>query len=235
MLAIQHLTKRYDDTLANDDISLELPSGEIAALLGPNGAGKSTTIKCTAGLLRHSGDITIDGFSHRSVEAKARLGYVPELPALYDLLSVEEHMEFIARAYRLKDWQARADVLLQRMELDDKRKKMGKELSKGMQQKVSICCALLPRPRVLLLDEPLVGLDPHAIKELKAMLAEERQDGCTLLLSTHILDSVQEIWDRVCIMMNGRVVSIHKRDDMVDAQETLEDIFFRITEHHTEV
>ena len=169
---VSHLTKKYYRFIANNNLSFIVQDGEIAVLAGPNGAGKSTAIKCIAGLLRFEGEIEIAGYSNKSIEAKRILGYVPEIPAPFELLTVWEHMEFIARAYRLEHWQERAEMLIRRMELDDKRDKMGKELSKGMQQKISICCALLIEPKVVLFDEPFVGLDPHAIKELKAMLFE---------------------------------------------------------------
>ncbi|MDC0700783.1 ATP-binding cassette domain-containing protein, partial [Blautia wexlerae] len=140
------------------------------------------------------------------------------------------HLEFIARAYKVEDWEKRADELLVRMELDDKQKKLGSELSKGMQQKVSICCALLPRPKVLMLDEPLVGLDPHAIKELKQMLQDLRAEGCAILVSTHMLDSVEEFWDKALIMMKGRIAAVRTRREMEASDEDLEQLFFSITE-----
>ena len=227
MLTIEHVTKRYGKLLANDDVNLQIEGGRIAVLLGPNGAGKSTLIKSIAGLLRFEGAISISGHDNRSLEAKQALGYVPEMPAVYELLTVREHVEFIARAYQLTDYQAYADELMQRLELSDKADKLGKELSKGMQQKVSVLCALLPKPQVLVLDEPLVGLDPHAIKELKLLVQEERQRGATVLISTHMLDSVEDFWDEAHIMMNGR---IHADMRHGEGEETLESLFFRITE-----
>ena len=167
MLKIEHLTKKYGKVYANNDISFEIPDGSITVLLGPNGAGKSTVIKSVIGFLKYDGIITVDGQYNKSPEAKRLLGYVPELPALYPNLTVGEHLEFVARAYRLKDYKDYKNELLERFELTDKVKKFGDELSKGMQQKLSICCALLPCPKVLLFDEPMIGLDPHAIKELK--------------------------------------------------------------------
>lgn len=230
MLEVHHLTKRYGNLTANDDLSFTVGDGEIAVLCGPNGAGKSTAIKCVAGLLRFQGDILFDGKPNKSVEAKRSFGYIPELPAPIENLTVGEHMEFIARAYRVEHWQPRADELLARMEMDDKRGKLGKELSKGMQQKLSICCALLPSPRTILLDEPLVGLDPHAIKELKAMLGEMRAQGCSVLLSTHMLDSVREFWDKVLIMMKGSIAASRTRGEVAQSGENLEQLFFSITE-----
>ena len=230
MINVSHLTKKYYRFIANNNLSFIVQDGEIVVLAGPNGAGKSTAIKCIAGLLRFEGEIEIAGYSNKSIEAKRILGYVPEIPAPFELLTVWEHMEFIARAYRLEHWQERAEMLIRRMELDDKRDKMGKELSKGMQQKISICCALLIEPKVVLFDEPFVGLDPHAIKELKAMLFELKAKGVTVIISTHMLETVEEFWDKILIMMNGRVEAERERRFVEQSGENLEELFFKITE-----
>ena len=132
MLSIINVTKKYKKYAANDKISLSIPEGEIAVLLGPNGAGKSTLIKCICGLLRYDGEITVGGYGNKTVEAKRLLGYVPEMPAVYDLLTVGEHLEFILRAYKLTD-DGYGDRLLQRFELLSKKNTLAKELSKGMQ------------------------------------------------------------------------------------------------------
>lgn len=229
MLDVQDVSKSYGKVKANDHVSLTVGSGEIAILLGPNGAGKSTLIKCITGLLRFSGTITIDSYPNKSLEAKRRLGYVPETPALYDLLTVAEHLEFIQRAYRAPD-EGLARTLLERFELWDKRNKLGKELSKGMQQKLSICCALLPRPQVIVFDEPLVGLDPHAIKELKQMFQELKAQGCALLISTHMIDSVENNWDVAHIMVNGTFAATRTHLEESAQAQTLEELFFKITE-----
>lgn len=230
MLSVSRLTKSYRKNLANQDIDFVVEPGEITVLLGPNGAGKSTTIKCIAGLLRFQGEIWICGYPNKSVEAKRELGYIPEIPAPFEMLTVEEHLEFIARAYRLNNWKEEAESLLQRLELEDKRNKLGKELSKGMQQKLSICCALLPNPKVLLFDEPFVGLDPHAIKELKMIIQERKWQGASILISTHMLDSVDEFWDKTLIMVNGHVAAVRSRQEVEASGENLSDLFFSITE-----
>lgn len=230
MLSVSRLTKSYGKNLANQDIDFVVEPGEITVLLGPNGAGRSTTIKCIAGLLRFQGEIWICGYPNKSVEAKRELGYIPEIPAPFEMLTVEEHLEFIARAYRLNNWKEEAESLLQRLELEDKRNKLGKELSKGMQQKLSICCALLPNPKVLLFDEPFVGLDPHAIKELKMIIQERKRQGASILISTHMLDSVDEFWDKTLIMVNGRVAAVRSRQEVEASGENLSDLFFSITE-----
>ena len=227
MLSISGVTKRYGKTLANDNISFAVGDGQIGILLGPNGAGKSTIIKCITGLLRFTGRIEINGYENTSLEAKAQLGYIPEMPAVYDLLTVEEHLEFIRRAYKVED-EAYTNQLLERLELDDKRNKLGKELSKGMQQKLSICCQLVHHPRVIIFDEPMVGLDPHAIKELKEIFRELREDGAALLISTHMIDSVEDYWDAAYIMMHGRLAATKRQGD--GGERSLEEMFFSITE-----
>jgi len=230
MLLVQEVTKKYGKVLANDGVSFETHPGEISILLGPNGAGKSTLIKCIAGLLKFSGRILINGNENKSLQAKRELGYIPEIPAPYEMLTVWEHMEFIARAYSLENWKDKAEHLLQRFEMDDKKKKLGNELSKGMQQKLSICCGLLPEPKVILFDEPMVGIDPHAIKELKKIILEKKDEGAAILISTHMLDSVDEFWDSANIMIGGRIAARRSRRDTASSGEDLEALFFAITE-----
>lgn len=229
MIQVRNVTKKYGSTLANDDISLEAGDGEVTVLLGANGAGKSTLIKCICGLLRFEGTVAVNGYDNHSMEAKKLLGYVPEFPAMYPMLTVEEHIQFIARAYRLKDWPEYAEELMTRFELMDKKNKLGQELSKGMQQKVSICCALLPKPKAIIFDEPFVGLDPHAIRELKLLIAALRNDGNSVIISTHMIDSIEETWDTTHIMKDGKIMESRKRKDLPN-QSSLEALFFSITE-----
>lgn len=224
MLSVKNVTKKYGGLLANDNVTLEVPSGEIAVLLGPNGAGKSTLIKAICGLLRHEGEITLDSMNNKSMEAKSILGYIPEMPAVYDLLTVNEHLQFILRAYKTED-NGMSEVLLKRFELYDKRDKLAKELSKGMQQKLSICCALVHRPKVIVFDEPMVGLDPHAIKQLKEIFTELKNEGASVLISTHMIDCVEDYWDSVYIMVSGQVRA-HRRKG--DGDFSLEQLFFSV-------
>ena len=211
-------------------------SGIIVAsvpMLVPNirrESGKSTIIKCIMGFLKYEGQIRVNGLNNKSVEAKKIMGYVPEIPSLYPNLTVDEHLEFIARAYKLKDYKEEKEALLQRFDLADKKKKFGDELSKGMQQKLSICCGLLPRPKLILFDEPMIGLDPHAIKELKLLFQELRERGCMVLVSTHMIDSIEELWDTTYIMKQGKIASIVERQNLQGSDKSLEDIFFEITE-----
>ncbi len=230
MLSVNNVTKKYGKVIANENISLQIADGQIAVLLGPNGAGKSTIIKSIIGFLKYQGSVTVDGLLNKSIEAKRIMGYIPEIPSLYPNLTVDEHMEFVARAYKLDNYKEYKEELLRRFELDDKKKKFGDELSKGMQQKLSICCGLLPKPKLILFDEPMIGLDPHAIKELKSMLLELKQQGASILVSTHMIDSIEELWDTTYIMMKGRVAAVVERDKIAQGDKSLEDIFFEITE-----
>ena len=231
MLNVSHITKSYGKSLACNDVSFHLEKGGVTVLLGPNGAGKSTLLKCITGFLRYQGDVQIDGIPNKTVAAKRIFGYVPEIPSLYPNLTVDEHIEFLARAYRLTDYRAYADELLARFELTDKKRKFGDELSKGMQQKLNLCLGLLPRPQLLLMDEPMIGLDPHAIKELKEIIAEMREEGKTVLVSTHMIDSIDMLWDRTLIMQGGALRANVTREELAARGEALEDLFFAITEN----
>ena len=230
MLTVSNITKRYGKNLACNDVSFHIDRGSITVLLGPNGAGKSTLLKSITGFLRYNGTVFVNGIPNKTVEAKKVMGYIPEIPSLYPNLTVAEHMEFIARAYKLTDYRDFAEELLDRFELSDKKKKFGDELSKGMQQKLNLCLGLLPRPRLLLMDEPMIGLDPHAIKELKKMIEEMRAEGRTVLVSTHMIDSIDMLWDRTLIMQGGRLVANVTREELEQNGQKLEDLFFSITE-----
>ena len=229
MLKIEGLTKEYGKVKACSDIDLELEDGSVNVLLGPNGAGKSTLMKSVLGLLKYEGKITVSGFENKTPQARTMIGYIPELPALYPNLTIYEHMEFVARVYKLTGYKERINYLLDRFELSDKKKKFGDELSKGMQQKLNICLGLLPDPKLILLDEPMIGLDPYAIKTLKEMIGEMHAGGKTLLISTHIIDSIDMIWDRALIMKDGELKASVLRSDLEAGGQTLEEIFFSLT------
>ena len=234
MLEITNLTKSYKKFDAVKNLNLFIEEGEIGVLAGPNGAGKSTTIKSIAGLLRYKGEIKIGGYSNKSIEGKKLFSYVPELPGLFPLLTVREHIHFMARAYGIKDYEDYAEELFEIFDLSDKTEKFGSELSKGMQQKLSICCALITKPKLILFDEPMIGLDPKAIKKLKDIILELKLQGVSMLVSTHLLSSVEDLWDRIVIMDKGNIVlSKTKKElenELKDSDETLEDIFFKVTE-----
>ncbi len=235
MLRVKGLTKKFGKKVANENVNLSLEAGEIGVLLGPNGAGKSTAIKCILGLLQFDGTVKIGGFPANSSKAKQILGYVPEFPCLYDMLTVREQFEFVVRAYKLDREKSRkyAAELVDRLRLTEVVDTLCKDLSKGMQQKVSIICALLPRPKLLLLDEPMLGLDPHAIKELRIIIQDLADEGVAILISTHMIATVEGIWGKAYIMNKGKVVSCHRKEEMVGMwSESLERIFFAETESY---
>lgn len=227
MLEVINVSKKYGKTLAADSVGFTVPDGRVGILLGPNGAGKSTVIKSIAGLLRYDGRIRIQGLDSGTVAAKRCFAYVPELPYMYEALTVREHLDFIVKAYGAETSEEQITALLERFELADKQEKLGSELSKGMMQKVSICCALAVRPKVILLDEPMVGLDPAAIRELKEVILELRGQGCTVLISTHMLEMVKELWDVTFVMNKGKILGTYARESVGD--EDLEELFFQVT------
>lgn len=227
MLEVKDITKKYGKFLAVDHVSFTVPDGQVGILLGPNGAGKSTVIKSIAGLVRFDGDILVMGERSRTVEGKKKFAYVPEIPNMYEALTVREHIEFIRKAYGVDINNEEIDRLLERFELLDKQDKLGNELSKGMMQKVSICCALVIKPQVILLDEPMVGLDPAAIKELKKVILELRDDGVTVLISTHMLEMVKELWDVTFVMNKGHILGTYTKESL--GNEDLEELFFSVT------
>lgn len=229
MIEIKNLTKKYRQVEAVKRISMEAYDGQITILLGPNGAGKSTTIKSIAGLLKFEGDIFVNGFENHSLEAKRSFGYVPEVSAHYDLLTIDEHLTFIEKAYQIED-QGLKESYLERFELIEHRHKLAKELSKGMSQKLSLVGALIIKPKALLVDEPLIGLDPHSIQQVLEIMLELKAEGCSILLSTHIIDMIDEIWDRAFIMHHGEIKRSIYRDELGDGQ-TLKQLFFEVTGH----
>ena len=234
MIECHDLTKEYGSFKAVDNIDLEAASGEITVLLGPNGAGKSTTIKSIVGLLQFEGKIKICGYANKTENAKRSFGYIPEAPVLYDMLSVDEHVEFIAAAYQIKDYRPLAEKYYELFDLSEKKKTIVKNLSKGMKQKVSMLLALVLSPKVLLVDEPMVGLDPASIEEVLKLLVELKNKGVAMLISTHIIDVIDDIWDKAYIMNKGKIVRTVRRDDL--HEESLKEIFFACTgeqhEHH---
>ena len=228
MIEVSHLTKKYGSFTAVDGIDLCADDGKITILLGPNGAGKSTTIKSITNLLNFDGDIKICGYKNDSLEAKQSFGYIPEAPVLYDLLTIDEHVEFIGRAYKAKDYKELAQKYIQLFHLEEKRKKTVKELSKGMKQKVSMLLALIISPRALLVDEPMVGLDPASIEETLHLFSELKAQGVSILISTHIIDVIDEIWDEAYIMNKGKIVRHVSKAGLQD--ESLKELVFACTD-----
>ena len=227
MLEIQGLSKSYGKNLAVDDVSFTVPDGQVGILLGPNGAGKSTIIKSIAGLLRYKGTIRIQDIPARQLEAKRVFAYVPEIPNMFEALTVREHIEYVRMAYSSGITDEEVEEILKEFEMDDKQDKLGNELSKGMMQKVSICCALAVKPKVILLDEPMVGLDPAAIRTLKEVVQKLSGQGVTVLISTHMLEMVEELWDIMFVMEKGRIKGSYTKEDA--RGRDLDELFFSMT------
>lgn len=234
------LSKVYGDRQAVRKLSFQVHSGELMGLVGPNGAGKTTTIRMLCGVIPPtSGRISISGHpvTGDAIEAKRNLALVPDTPNLFTALTVWEHLELAARLYRLEDgWQTAAEELLERVELIDRRDTVADELSRGMRQKVGICAALLHKPKVLLLDEPLTGLDPRGIRTLHDLIKESAQAGTAVLISTHLLHQLQELCTSYLLIKEGEQVvrgsleTIRQQMPRLRADAGLEEIFFEATE-----
>ncbi|MCX6375148.1 MAG: ABC transporter ATP-binding protein [Armatimonadetes bacterium] len=239
MLSIEGLTKYYGKTLAVADMSFTVADGEIVGLLGPNGAGKTTILRCVAGIVQvNAGRITAGGYDLAKDERRAKnsIAFVPETPNLYDMLTLYEHLRFIAMAYDTLDgFDDRASALLERFDLSEKRNELVLSLSKGMKQKLAVACAFIHNAQVLLLDEPLIGIDPKGARELKDMMLAARDAGCSVLVSTHMLDTAERLCDRILIMDHGRKLvegtlkELHERVHIGESAH-LEDLFLKLTE-----
>jgi ABC-2 type transport system ATP-binding protein len=239
LLEVEQLTKHYGQFRAVDAISMHLQAGEIVGLVGPNGAGKTTALRCCVGILRpSSGHIRVAGHDLQREEqaAKSHMAFVPELPSLYPLLTIAEQIEFIARAYGelLPDFTQRRDDLMQRFDLWPQRHKLCGQLSKGMRQKTAIAAAFLHGAQVVLLDEPLIGVDPTGMRQLKELMLEARTNGGAILVSTHLLDTAERLCDRIIIMQRGRVLAegtLAELRTMLDHghDTSLEQIFTELT------
>ncbi len=219
MIELRHLTKRFGNLLAVDDVSLVVPRGEFFALLGPNAAGKTTTIRMLAGLaLPTAGEVSVARFDVQAqpLEARRRLAYVPDFPFLYDKLTPWEFLRFIGQLFRMDDARVRRQgaALAERFHLGSFLNLPIESLSHGTRQRVAIVSALLHEPEVFVLDEPMVGLDPQHARVLKDMLKEQSQQGVTIFVSTHQLSVAEEMADRIGIMHQGRLVAVGSRDEL---------------------
>ncbi|HAZ21440.1 MAG TPA: 3-dehydroquinate dehydratase [Firmicutes bacterium] len=239
MLEINGLSKSYADSKvkAVDNLNLSVKPGEIFGFLGPNGAGKTTTIKLAVGLLNpDSGTIKINGFDNQTVtlEAKKQIGYVPDNPDLYDRLTGLEYLNFIADVYEVNENVRRTNITryLEMFELTGAVKDLIKSYSHGMKQKLALTSALLHEPNVLILDEPMVGLDPKSAHLFKEVLRDHCDKGKAVFFSTHILDVAERLCDRVGIISHGKLIACGTLDQLRkgDSKETLEQIFLELTE-----
>jgi ABC-2 type transport system ATP-binding protein len=211
VLTASHLTRRFGDRLALDDLSIDLGGGEIFALLGPNGAGKTTTLRLLAGLISPtSGKVLVDGEAMTPASAsrlRARIGFLTEAPGLWDSLSVRQNLLVYARLYGLESPARAVDEVLRLFEITDRGNDRAAELSKGLKQRVALARSLLHNPRIVLLDEPTSGLDPESAREVRELIVGLRDQGRTVMLCTHNLDEVERVADRVAVLRTRLVAT----------------------------
>jgi ABC-2 type transport system ATP-binding protein len=238
MIELEDVTRTYGRTLAVDRLNLRVAPGEVFAFLGPNGAGKTTTIKMMVGLLHPTaGTVRLCGFdvAGKPREASRRVGYVPDQPYLYDKLSGRELLHFVGRMYGLSEAEVadRTDRMIETFELAEFVDGLTESYSHGMKQRTVFATALLHRPEVLVVDEPMVGLDPHSVRLVKDLLRAEAADGACVFMSTHTLSVAEEIADRIGIVDHGRLCFLgtvgQLREQLAANQSTLEHLFLELT------
>ena len=237
MISVRDLTRNYGDFTAVRRISFTVNPGEVLGLVGPNGAGKTTTLRCLAGIIAPSvGSVEIAGHDIQKapVAAKQALAFIPDEPHLFDHLTVEEHLRFIGRLYGVADVEQRMTPLLDELEIAEKRKALSTELSRGMKQKLAIACGLIHDPSVLILDEPLTGLDPGGMRRMRATIANRARAGASVVLSSHLLTLVEELCTKLFVIRRGECVACGTLEEIVSghpelAGMSLEDVFLALT------
>uniref|UniRef100_A0A7C4KIZ7 ABC transporter ATP-binding protein n=1 Tax=Anaerolinea thermolimosa TaxID=229919 RepID=A0A7C4KIZ7_9CHLR len=237
LIETEHLIKRYGEKTAVDDVSFSVSGGEIFGFLGPNGAGKTTTIKMLVGLLQPtSGVVKVAGYDvlRQPLQAKAACGYVPDEPNLYPKLTARELLRFVGDLYGLESSLVarRSEELLRLFGLSEAANDTIDSYSHGMKQKTSLAAALVHDPRVLILDEPTVGLDPRSARLIKDILRQMADRGAAVMLSTHILEIAQAMCDRIGIINRGRLIAVGTMEELRQlgkGESSLEDIFLSLT------
>jgi ABC-2 type transport system ATP-binding protein len=238
VISLKSLTKRYGKFVAVDNLDLEVPGGELFGFLGPNGAGKTTTLRMIAGiLLPTSGTVRLGGFdvARNPMEAKARLGFIPDRPYIYEKLTGTEFLRFVAGLYGIsgKELEHRIGELLELFDLSDWGDSVVESYSHGMRQKLIISSAFIHKPAVIIVDEPMVGLDPKAARTLKDLFREYVQRGNTIMMSTHTLEVAESLCDRIAIIQAGKIRAIGTMEELRTQATTgaagLETIFLRLT------
>lgn len=234
MLSISHLTKKYGDKVAVDDLTLDIADGEIYGFIGHNGAGKTTTIKAVAGILGfESGEITIAGLSIKEnpLECKKKMAYIPDNPDLFDYMSGIKYLNFVADVYGVsaEDRQERIRKYADAFELTDSLAQPVNEYSHGMKQKLAIISAWIHQPRLIIMDEPFVGLDPKAAHILKQMMRELCDNGGSIFFSTHVLEVAEKLCDNVAIIKNGKLIKSGTMEE-VKGDSSLENVFLELEE-----
>lgn len=238
MIRVQNYTKAYRETLAVHDLSFQVPSGAILGLVGQNGAGKTTTLRAIAGIIPPTGGQLFVA-DHNVVKspqnAKQNLAYIPDEPRLFDSLTVWEHIRFNASAYQVEGWQDKATQLLEQFELLDKKDATARELSRGMRQKVAICCGFLHDPSAILFDEPHTGLDPQGIRTMKHSVEKRAANGSAVIVSSHLLSLIEDLCTHLLILAQGKSLffgpleALRAQYPDLGDDNSLEQIFLRAT------
>lgn len=237
MILTENLTKRFGEFTALDGLNLDIAQGEFFAFLGPNGAGKTTTIKLLTGLLKPSaGRAVVGGFDIQAepIEARKRIAYVPDLPFLYDKLQPMEFMALVGELYGMAaaDIERISNELFSLFRLDETRDRLVENLSHGTRQRLVIASALLHDPKVIIIDEPMVGLDPRSARVVKDVLKQRSREGMTIFLSTHILHIAEELADRIGILNAGKLIAVGSMEELRERSGTmgaLEETFLKLT------
>jgi ABC-2 type transport system ATP-binding protein len=237
VISVHELTKLYGSLTAVRGISFDVGVGEVLGLVGPNGAGKTTTLRCLAGIIAPSrGTVSIAGhdIQRDSIAAKRELAFIPDEPHLFEYLSVEEHLRFIARLYGVADVDSRLPSILDELELTEKRRALPGELSRGMRQKLAIACGLLHSPSALILDEPLTGLDPAGMRKMRGTIVARATAGAAVILSSHLLNLVEELCTKLLVLRRGECVAYGTVEQIVATRpelvgRSLEDVFLALT------
>ena len=242
MIRTERLIKNYGGLVAVNDLNLDIPQGQFFAFLGPNGAGKTTTIKLLAGLLKPtSGRALVGGYDIQQdpVAARKIIGFVPDMPFLYDKLDPMEFMLFIGQLYGMNRAEVvrSSDELFDVFDLNETRRQLIENLSHGTRQRLVIASALLHEPKVIIIDEPMVGLDPRSARVVKNVLKQRSRQGVTVFLSTHILSIAEELADQVGILSRGRMIASGTIDQLQEESGEggdLEDVFLALTREEEE-
>lgn len=243
MIELKNLTKKFGSFTAVDNISLKIPAGEFFGFLGPNGAGKTTTIKMMTGLFTPSaGEILINGYNvvQQPLEAKATFGYIPDHPHLYDKLTGREFIYYIGGLYNMKKDELRTSIeyVIDLLELASWVDKRTEDYSQGMRQRVTFAAAFVHNPKTIIIDEPMVGLDPRSARIVKDTLKQKAKQGVSIFMSTHILEMAEELCDRIGIINKGKIIFLDTRENLHLHKQKfdgkLESVFLEMTKEEGE-
>lgn len=232
MLKVENIVKIFSDLVAVNNVSFHIDDGEVFGFLGPNGAGKTTTVKIISGLIKPtSGNAYLDKIDiiKNPIEAKKNISYIPDEPFVYPYLTGREFLNFIAEVYSIKDYEKDIENLLDIFSLTQYADKLLGSYSHGMRQKILILSAILRKPRLMLFDEPTVGLDPMSVKKFKDIIKMLTKNGVSVFICTHILELAEKICDRVCVINNGKILKIGTINEFTSSKsKDFEQAFFEI-------